>query len=420
MMRVKEKLQNILCKILLVIASVVFAIFIMLLVYTIPVSPIVDNVRESSDMLLNEGDYPTFAGRITKGDNFTDSIMIGKAMYKSGDKIKDALLNPSLYVDGESYVQRVIYAIDNPEAYTVNYARYWHGYLVILKPMLYIFNVQQLRLINMSVQYMLVLIACLLICKKRDYKYTIVLFISILIINPISTALSFQYSDIFYITLFTVLILLFKNDYFVDKGKMDYLLIISGICCAFFDFLTYPIVALGLPLCFYLILEENNSRKFKTVIKASFWWCFGYGGMWSSKWIVAYLFTGEDVLADAKEQMIYRSGSVDGDVRFGRFDGIKSNWDLLMTNPVIKALVFIIIIFFVIVLLKLKHNNKKFNLQNMVSYIFVSMLPIAWYILILNHSVHHPPIVYRDFAVSFAAIISMLICINDYSKENVI
>lgn len=50
---------------------------------------------------------------------------------------------------------------------------------------------------------------------------------------------------------------------------------ILGMATGYFDFLTYPITALGLPLTMYLLLENDNKGKAKKVIIYSIVWGTG-------------------------------------------------------------------------------------------------------------------------------------------------
>ena len=69
--------------------------------------------------------------------------------------------------------------------------------------------------------------------------------------------------------------------------------------------LTYPLVSLGIPLCFLVALNREKffALPIKSAIKKltaySAAWGFGYVGMWASKWILATMFTEYNVLVDA-------------------------------------------------------------------------------------------------------------------------
>lgn len=77
-----------------------------------------------------------------------------------------------------------------------------------------------------------------------------------LCLNPISTALCFQYTDVYLLTLiFEVILLHFRT----DQKAFGYLLFLwLGILVAYFDFLTYPLVSLGFLLITELLLCQET------------------------------------------------------------------------------------------------------------------------------------------------------------------
>ena len=99
----------------------------------IPNDYIKENVGISVSRLNGEGDYynPLFETDASKLDNFTDRLMISKAI-KNDDK--GALYN-SLDVN--------------------DYARYWHGYLVLIRPLLIKLDYLQIRYVNVLIFFVL-------------------------------------------------------------------------------------------------------------------------------------------------------------------------------------------------------------------------------------------------------------------------
>lgn len=71
--------------------------------------------------------------------------------------LHDALYNARYEYEDTSMVQALNdyandVAVKEPIRYEMTYPRYWHGYLVVLKPLLLFFNVSEIRLLNLLVQ----------------------------------------------------------------------------------------------------------------------------------------------------------------------------------------------------------------------------------------------------------------------------
>ena len=113
-------------------------------VYCLPVKPIQEHVRVSVDAFLEEGDNP-FVLPEYKGsslDNTTDAIMLGNAVYQSELPAYQAAMKAGrAELDNEHTQLALKKYLDQDLGLTLtSYERYWHGYLVVLKPLLLVFN----------------------------------------------------------------------------------------------------------------------------------------------------------------------------------------------------------------------------------------------------------------------------------------
>jgi hypothetical protein len=162
-------------------------------------------------------------------------------------------------------------------------------------------NTSEIMVLNMVVQFALLLLVAAKMVAKYGPKRFIVFLIPVMVINPVTAAQSLQYSQIYYVILLHMAILV-SFDAALNKPTVYYLFLLNGILVAFLDFLTYPIVALGVPLIFVLCVDERYD-KFVELIKLSAAWGVGYAGMWAGKWVVASVLTGTDVIENAKSMI---------------------------------------------------------------------------------------------------------------------
>ena len=402
--------------IIILIASVFIATFLMSAIQLLPVDRMRDHVIESADTLVKEGLYPNWAGGDTYAvsDNFTDSIILRICTYNGDENIvKKAMLNTSWWVDNTDYINILITSLDDsiPKDKT-NYARYWHGYEIILKPLLLFFNVQEIRIINMFMQLLFLCLSILLIVEKLSRRYIPIILITLLGINPITCMLSFQFSCIYYITLLTLIFILWKKDYVCDRSGYIYVFLVDGLLCAFFDFLTYPLVALAIPLMIFIIADNKNSFV-RNVVIPPIMWMIGYGGLWVSKWVISYLLTGYNTIRDAFDQAKYRtSGEIYTPDGFNRLSGVKINFMVFSKSP--QLIIFLLFVFIYLGLfIKRAIKQKrliytKATLAKLIPLAIVTIYPFVWYVVLLNHSYIHIFIAYRNVAIFAAGIISLL------------
>ena len=317
---------------LLLLSSVVLGTVLLILVYALPVKSIRNNVSKSINVLLQKGDYPSWSdgrGPAQYLDYFTDAIMLNTAIYSSGEHVYDAMMNQRVKHDeANSRTEDLSWALkadtmNNKEGFTVvSYPRYWHGYLLYLKPMLMLVSVHRLKIINFILQFMLLIAVLLKISDKIGKAYAFAFAVAVLVINPISTAVCLTLLDVYYVVLVMMIIMLDHNDSLNKDNRYCIFFTVSGIATAYFDFLTYPFASLGIPTVLYILLNANDriklSKKISFMIKTAMSWGFGYVGMWSGKWLVSSLLTGNNVIQNALNAASFRIN--------GTWNGVPMTW----------------------------------------------------------------------------------------------
>lgn len=161
-------------KIIIYCGCIIVGFLLLVLAYSLPDEPIYQHVRESVSQLETEGIHPqVYEGFVeSQLDNFTDALMLNIASdttYSSNALIAAAANCYHTY-DGESVISWLtVNEEESGEASVISYARYWHGYLVILRPLLIIFNYQEIRIINYIVQVLLIMILfCTIVSKGKN------------------------------------------------------------------------------------------------------------------------------------------------------------------------------------------------------------------------------------------------------------
>ena len=412
--RIAKNMRLMLKMICMLCGAILTATIIMVALYAIPTTRSFENARKSAnifsdDVIANWADGKHYA-RI---DNYTDAIMVNNAVYRPYDRtIENALLNPHASYSNKGMMGGLCRLLDRESGdLPENYARYWHGYLLYLIPLLNFFNIGEIRIIMMFVQFLLSM-AVLYELGKIDALYMSFFAIVILFINPVTTILNFQYADIIIITLIYSIIILRNNEALCRKNGYLYLFAANGITVAFFDFLTYPVVAYGVPLILFFVLNRSKLiNGIKQFLAYSATWAFGYAGMWCGKWIVAYILTGQNVIVDGATQLAYR---MQGDPTGEKAEGttyvyaLKSVW-WVVRNPVYGVLLIILlgmIGYFVYRGYRVTVNKE--IIAYFVPIMLTGVTPFLWYLVVKNHSIVHPYMAFRDLAVSVWAGMTMI------------
>lgn len=207
---------------LILILFVAAATGLMILPYCIPTTPVKENVWRSHPVYDYEGSYPQWAAeyKMTQLDNVTDGYMLLEAMCAgTGHPVLDAMNNPyTVYPDVNPDKAEVLESHNTPGASGTGwYGRYWHSYLFLLKPLLFLFEVSDLRIMNMMLCLGLSFYLFFLIEKMLGRKALVATMISWFVLNPVSIIISFQFSTTFYIMTVASILVLKKHEWLCEE-----------------------------------------------------------------------------------------------------------------------------------------------------------------------------------------------------------
>ena len=406
----------------IIILSIIMGWILLTLAYSLPTERISKNL-ESSVRYFKET-YPQFTKYdSSKLDLYTDALMLLTSAHKNTEAVYiESLLNKQIYYDGKNPVQTLNKAytkkqnlendIDN--AKTFSYARYWHGYASILKPLLSYPSLHygKIRSLNMVVQLGLFSLLCIGLIKLNKPSLIPIFIACWIFMNPISTLMCLQFSTC---TIITFLALNFIIYYFPKHDEnlqhAGYFFTIIGILTSYLDLLTFPLITLGLPLLTYFCIreEKNNISILESFKKALFFcwsWCLGYGGMWAGKWVLASIITDQNVFLQAYQAIIFRTNSSYNDQDFNVFEVLIKQFyafDLVIFISLILTIIYI----FYKLLKKYKIKNFKEN-KISILYLSIILLPIIWYYILQNHAYIHEYFTYRNLTICLFAILLTL------------
>ena len=403
--------------------SVLLGILLLTIAYALPTKNIYQHIEASLPVYQEEGEYPYLIedNWSTLLDNYTDTLMLGSATYRSGHPFRDALLIPrTRYGELEPFdnLPEIIShrgeAVPN-QSYEIYYPRYWHGYLILLKPLLELFTPTKLRILNTALQFALALLTLFLLYKNLGLPYAAAFFSVLAVMNPMVTGRSFQYSDVYYITMLSSIYILHKGKKILKPNCFLHLFFFIGILTAYFDLLTYPLASLGVPLLILLSIQNQASEKphplpsaLITMLTSSVSWLFGFAAMWASKWVIATAFTDVNVFEDALNQASFR---LNGQVTERRMTNmgavaISRNLERLPETPVILELILFLIL--MIALILLKQYKLRLKLETIIPQLIIAFYPILWYGTMKNHSFIHRWMTYRSLSILTFSIFLML------------
>ena len=419
-------------KFLKIIAGVALSIFIgaalMILTYSLPTEQVVQNVREGLPLYEREGTYPSWAlGEHSKLDNFTDAIILLEVTHPIKNTVDSAMLNPRFGLrQDEEPVDALIKVLrgDTTGLHEIIYPRYWHGYLVVFKPLLMVMKVNHLRMLLAYVDFILFVAALMMFQKVLGRVYAFAFAAAVMVLNLVSVSMSFQFSSIYIVTLTAIIFMLKKNNRLFDDDLYNYFFAAIGIIVAFTDFLTYPIFSVGLPLTvFYLLnrrelLKKNLAHVLKLMTGLLISWGVGYVGMWSGKWLISQILTGHETFTDAIHQIFVYSQINNALTQAGwqisSLGAVQRNIAVFGHGP-IRIFIFVAIIFLLYFLIRYR---RVITHRKILPYLFPAALPFVWYAVASGHSHIHAFFTYRGLAATVFALFCMVIEVLFYKERD--
>lgn len=391
-----KKIRNF---ILLLIAAVVCGLVALLGAFAIPTDKMQQHTAQSLPMLEQE----FAAGDAVEGypasciGNFTDCLMLEHAVYESTEC---SLLEQVMYMyrpesgkgegwaPGESLVD-YLSGVEQPRV--EEYSRYWHGYLVILKPLLYLMSFNAIRVLASCVQLFLVGVI-VMECGQRGEKSLGMAFLAAVpFLYFFSLYQSLSLSICFYIMAVLVIIQLKWNEKLEQHGWYGEFFLLAGMATAYFDFLTYPLITLGFPLCVCLYLNGKQWKEdFKRMFVYSAAWGMGYLGLWAAKWLLTDFLVGGSTIKDALETILTRTDSASEQSKLAGFGVVVQTNLSAYTN---WAFYLVMLAVFVGVggrlLSRCRKKADKLQWGHAGVILSVALFPFGWFFVTQNHSQEH-------------------------------
>lgn len=408
-------IRNTLFLVLSILGAVIAATVLMILVYLIPTDRMKQNVASSAEIIINEKDayFWAPAEMNSRLDGFADAVILNTAIYDGSEGVVEKAMMNYRLTHEEGWMSQSLYEVltgNTSELHPYDYSRYWNGYLTVVKPLLLVFTYSQIRIFRMFLQLTLIFLIAIEIYKRSGSKSALAFFFTMLVINPVSTAMSLQFAHVMNVTLWSLLAM-FKFGAF-DKTKIWKFLLWAGILTSFFDQMSYPVVCLGIPLIIYLNMSsEDTKTKFISIITGSASWGIGYGGMWVGKWIVAELLVHKGTMSNAMGQAFFRVAG-----GFEQVDGALSDsyFDILLDDMVSIGIVPLMIftVFVIILMIMIWKKRSGLNGTKDLSFLLpliVGLYPFVWVAAVQSHAAVHLYLTYRNFAITLFAVLSVLI-----------
>ena len=378
--------------------------FLMTAVYMLPSQPIRKNIQASIPRFSLEANYykPFINSQSMQLAGNMDSKMLQTALASvEGNPLKTAMSGTMKYGSGTHW-QQWRHATELNIPGTGSLARYWHGYMLYLRPLLLFFDYEGIRVVSSFVFFLLYTAAVCLLAKKTGWIYAMGLAGSMVFVKMYILPMSLPFAGVFnlmFIAILAVLLLAGKQP--LNGAKMACLFLTIGSLTSFIDLLTTPLITLGVPLLVLLIVynkqeETSLATSFRMSLRISGLWFAGYGLTWVSKWIIGSIVLKRNVIQDAVAAILFRTQGNDV-YPVDRYRALRLNLHHLLSSDELAVALWVLLSGLAIfVLLRRRCGPMRKHLV----FLWVALYPYIWYSFLANHSQIHNWFTYRAQLVS--------------------
>lgn len=374
----------------------------------IPQKLIKENSVKSADYYSSQELFVTKVDTFffSRQDNYADCIL-SNIIYHIDSKhpvissLRASYYQPELENVDVSFAE----AVEKTVIPNVDYYRYWHGSMVLLRPLLMITDIIGVRLILGVLAIMLSVTAAILLWKQKEKELAVIYLVSLCLVDVWMICFCIEYVTTFLIMGAGAIFLIQK----AGSKKENSVKLETQFIPMF--------------IIMVMLYHQNKIQNIKEamgiMLKNGIAWVTGYGSMFLLKWILSAAFFGTTALKESFAQAALRMG---GDVNLGvtnlsptatfsqrLYGAIWHNIGCLFhfkdrMNGGIIILITGIILFVIFCLVYLFHMGK-ISKTLYVPLGLLALLPYVRYLVLSNHAYLHYFFTYRAQLVTVMIIL---------------
>ncbi len=340
-------------------------------------------------------------------DRYADSILLNIAWnYDSEHPVRSVMESSYYHSDTQNENLNLFDAVTEDLDDNYEYLRYWHGSIVLVRPLLMIMPIQGMYILLGAILLILSLTLIWRLIRKKEVALATGLSLGLILTYSWFVPFCLEYIWTFLIMLTVSHLILHKD---MDDRKFLTIFMISGIVTAYMDFLTTETLTLTVPLLIAVkIRAREDDRIF--ALKSAIGWGVGYVGMFALKWALAAVFLGPDAVSSVLTHAEERTGGLVLDEAYFRFLGPigKNLLTMLPFSLGTAGIAAGCVLIFACIYIGYVYHGKSIRLKAMLIYGLIAFVPIIRYLAIRNHSVIHYFFTFRALMAVILALVMIL------------
>ena len=397
-------------KYLIVLICITFLLLFLLIVSvkTISKEKIEENIKKSADLLYYFKDVKRTNIFNHYGDLhiYADEILLNIIYCIDTNEPLKGIISSKYYenVLGPNLRQ----AIEKNSNGNTEYMRYWHGSMLVIRPFIIFFNIEQIYYIMAFMLFMLLIIFLISLILKKCYILIIIFMIGIVFTASWYVPFCLEYVWTYLIMfIVTIIAMYLENKEKADK-KINMLMFISGIITCFFDFLTTEVLTVLIPIIciFYIRCYKHKNNIYNEIKNVFSWMCLwgiGYISMWGMKWLLDAVVLQVNVSDFVKDRAMLRinDGKYGIELLQMMSESVEKNFFTLnfgkkVSHATAIKIISTILFFIILVIIYLILKKDRETLYKIFILCFLGAVPYIRYIILPSHSYYHYYFVFRS------------------------
>ena len=385
------------------LAGALAGYLLLVLVYCLPVQRMQKHLESCVDAFADGAAALVKDDTGTWVDYLTDSLILAQAVYRGEESPWEqaaASYSNAINAEGEQpWAYRKIQAALEEQQVGAPYARYWHGNLVYLKPLLFVLDYKDILALNMLAQLGLALWIAQLLARRGLAHLLPAAALAFGMLTPTAMAMCIQYMPCFYVMAAACILLLKKPDFVQRHAGLFFLTV--GMATCYFDYLTFPLITLGVPLALWLLLAPSPWRQgVARVVQSSLCWGVGYVVFLGGKMGVGVAGPGREPFCRRREQPDDPFFARDRRAGDRYLDVLRNNFQAygLRTWKLLFALLALALLAAAFTALRSRARGPARD--RAIPLCMVACMPFAWYLVAMNHSYIHFGYTHKELMIT--------------------
>lgn len=387
-------------------------------VFCLPVSGMKES-RETAEAFRREGDrpnvIPVYEG--ARLDNYTDAVMLAEAIFEDPEI---SPLRKAVYAyrraGSDSAAADLAAQLEGESLpWVIGYTRYWHGFLVVLRPLLLLFSYADIRMLISSSQMVFFALFLVRLVQKNRTELALPFLAVVLTLSPTGTMISMQFFAVYAITMLGLMAVLNQDAWLRQGARYFYFFVFLGMLTCYFDFLTYPLVTLCLPLLLVLALHADEPDMLRFCIAACIAWGVGYIGLWALKWIAGSFLVGENLVRNAYYHTQYQVSLADSETG-SRLEAITENIKVLL-RPGYLAVYAGCALASVVSFIRRRGSVRMLFYGARGLMPLVGLVPFVWWVFAASHSIAHSFFTHRLLTITVFALMGWMASVQPDKEQ---